>query len=288
MGGNLFNWIKRIFFLLLIGTVVMFFIREEMEEVNYPSSSSPEVSKYFYIQDYSGVFTEATEQYIFDQARILDQKTTAQIVVAAVPDTREEPLETFSLAMANSLAIGTREKDNGILILFTTAEPHVRLEVGKGLEGLIPDARAGRILDENAVDPKNARHWNQAALNTFVAVAGLIYQDAGLDIPGSLHRFDQTEEEPGAPTMADLTFPENTTIADNDETLGERILNSFLALLGVLVFFLTFGLLIWAAMSSGGGGGGGGSSSGGGWSGGSSGGGYGGGGGSFGGGGASR
>ena len=100
----------------VIGTVVCMVFRSGMTETGYPEKNA---SKYFYIQDYSGVFSEKAEKYIFDEAVKLNKATTAQIVVIAVPDTGSETLEQYSLRTANSLGIGSKEKDNGILILFT-------------------------------------------------------------------------------------------------------------------------------------------------------------------------
>ena len=198
----------------VIGTVVCMGLRSGMTETVYPAKDA---SKYFYIQDYSGVFSEKAEKYIFDEAVKLNKATTAQIVVMAVPDTDSESLEQYSLRTANNLGIGSKEKDNGILILFTTTSPHVRMEVGKGLEGTIPDARAGRILDDYAVEPKNKRHWNEAAMNTFTATAEILYQDSNIKAPESLQLVkDIDETEPGK-TFADMTLPEGKPVTEGED-----------------------------------------------------------------------
>ncbi len=267
-----------------VAVVFCFIVGETIDEPTFPTTST---SEYFYIQDYSGVFAQETEKYIFDQARELDKKTTAQVVVMAMPDTMDQSLEMYSLNTANSLQIGTKEKDNGILIFFTTTEPHVRLEVGKGLEGLLPDAKAGRILDNYAVEPKNSGKWNMAAANTFTAVVKEIYKDAQLPVPESLVMLEQEPPASEGKTMADLT-PLKPIPANEAATLEDRVTNSFAA--GLVFWFVALFLKLYFYFGGGMGGGSGGSggyrsgssySSGGGSS-------YGGGGGSFGGGGASR
>ena len=214
----------------VIGTVVCMVFRSGMTETGYPEKNA---SKYFYIQDYSRVFSEKAEKYIFDEAVKLNKATTAQIVVIAVPDTGSETLEQYSLRTANSLGIGSKEKDNGILILFTTESPHVRMEVGKGLEGTIPDARAGRILDDYAVEPKNTFHWNEAAMNTFTATAEILYQDSNIKAPESLQFVkDIDETEPGA-TFADMILPEGRPLTEGEDFLTQ-IVNGFRA----FIFFI--------------------------------------------------
>ena len=274
-------------FIFFVGTVVLFFDNQTERVVNYP-----EPSDYFFVEDFSGVLNEETESFIYNEAADLYGATGAQVVVVTVPDTQEESLEDFSNHLANNWGIGSKEEDNGVLILFETDEedPHVRMEVGKGLEGAIPDGKAGRILDDNAVEDKNEGRWNRAAGNTFVAVAMEVYSEYGLDNPGTLSFsedwYDGSSETTG--TFADLDYPE-AEYRTNDAPLIDQIVEAMLECLVLIIFFLIIFAIV-AFFSLFGGIGGGGYSGGGGFSGGghSGGGGFSGGGGSFGGGGASR
>ncbi|MBQ9549475.1 MAG: TPM domain-containing protein [Lachnospiraceae bacterium] len=274
-------------FIFFIGTVVLFVDNRTERVVNYP-----EPSDYFFVEDFSGVLNEDTESIIYVEAADLYDKTGAQIVVVTVPNTQEESLEDFSYHLANNWGIGSEEEDNGVLILFETdeEEPHVRMEVGKGLEGAIPDGKAGRILDDYAVEDKNNGVWNRAAGNTFVAAAEAVYQEYGLDIPETLtfadDWLDGSSETKG--TFADLPFPEALEKV-NDAPVSDQIIEAMLECLVLIIFFSIIFAIVGFFMFIGGIGGGGGFSgrgySGGG---GNSGGGFSGGGGSFGGGGASR
>ena len=220
----------------LVGTFACMGLRESMTETVYPE---PGASKYFYVQDYSGVFSEAAEKYIFDEAVKLNRDTTAQIVVMAVPNTSTESLESYSLKTANRLGIGSKEKNNGILILFTTDEPHVRLEVGKGLEGAIPDAMAGRILDDYAVADKNSGHWNRAAMNTFTATAEIVYRESGKEVPASLKQVKEVPEGVAGQTFGDMKLPEARPLTA-DEDYGTRVSNGFFSFLGLSIMFIPF------------------------------------------------
>lgn len=264
----------------IIGTAFVYICFGDSYKTVYPEHSS-----LFYIEDYSGVYTAQTEQYIMDEAVKLQSATKAQVVVVSVPDTHEDSLEHYSVELANRWGIGDKEKDNGVLILFTTNEPHVRLEVGKGLEGCLPDGKAGRILDEYAVDAKDNGRWNEAAVNTFAAVVSVIYEEYGLQIPESVHYSGDISEKPQESTMADMDFPAEKKV-ENEDPWYVTLAASFV----VFWLFALIPLIVVIALLFGGRGSGG--SSGryyggsGGFSGGS--GGFSGGGGSFGGGGASR
>lgn len=146
-------------------------------QATYKETVYPEAMRLLYVNDYAHVLSQDAEQFIVSQAKTLDKQTGAQVVVVTVPNTGTQSLEQYSLGLANEWGIGDKEKDNGILLLFTTEEPHVRLEVGKGLEGAIPDGKAGRILDTNAVRAKNNKHWDEAAVNTFIAIVNEIYTE---------------------------------------------------------------------------------------------------------------
>ncbi|MCR5330153.1 MAG: TPM domain-containing protein [Lachnospiraceae bacterium] len=274
----------------IIATIWSFIDNREIAETRLPDHTDV-----FYVEDYSGVLNDFTETVIFDEAIALNEATKAQVCVVTVPNTQEDSLEVFSRNLANYWGIGDAGLDNGVLLLFVTDPdyPHVRLEVGRGLEGAIPDGKAGQILDDYAVEAKNNGRWNEAAGNTFVNVVAAIYDEYGIDYPESLGYYDwdnpSEEDEAYNYQFTDPTFPE-TKYTPNTASLGEQFNNALIdgfATTVILVIVVIGLILVWLFFSfvglSGGGGSGGGRSS---YSGG--GGGYHGGGGSFGGGGASR
>lgn len=233
--------VLRLFLLIsVVGTIIFTYIGLS----DTKTTQLPEPSELFFVDDYSGVFTEDTENVIFDQIADLYAETGAQICVVAVPNTQADSLEDFSLNLANSWGIGDKDEDNGVLILFTTQEPHVRLEVGKGLEGCIPDAKAGRILDEWAVEAIKAGEWNKAARNTSAAVAQLVYEEYGLEVPKNLVFVKETDENPEEITLADADFPE-MTVEKNKDPIWMVIGFAFVMtwLIGIIPF-LAF-LLVW-------------------------------------------
>ncbi len=205
-----------IFFLLssILGTLgVGYMGLAEADETSYPQASS-----YFYVNDYSGVFSTETEQFLRDGAIALEQATEAQIVVVAVPDTGAESLETYSYGLASSWGIGNEEKDNGLLLLFTTEEAHVRLEVGRGLEGEIPDGKAGRILDEYTVVPMRGGAWNEAAVQTWLALAQILYEEAGLPLPEHFASVSVVEDSWGTtPADASLSLTQPVDSSSQEE-----------------------------------------------------------------------
>lgn len=76
----------------------------------------------------------------------LDQQQGLQIAVAVFPALDDESLEDFTIRLAEAWKPGQKNRDNGAIIAVFLRERKVRIEVGYGLEGAIPDAMAGRII----------------------------------------------------------------------------------------------------------------------------------------------
>lgn len=78
----------------------------------------------------------------------IENSTTAQYVIAIIPSTAPYTLEEYSISLATYWKLGTKEEDNGVLLLVAKEDRKIRLEVGYGLEGQIPDAMAKRITSQ--------------------------------------------------------------------------------------------------------------------------------------------
>lgn len=105
------------------------------------------------VNDYAGMLDPEEESRIAARLEALEQTNGAQVVVLTVPSLEGEVLEDYSLRVAETWGLGDEEVDNGLLFLIARDDRKLRLEVGYGLEGVIPDVLAGRIL-RNVVQPE--------------------------------------------------------------------------------------------------------------------------------------
>lgn len=99
--------------------------------------------------------TDLTGTLSTEQAASLEQKLAAfetrkgsQIAVLLVPSTQPEEIEQFSIRVAEAWKIGRKGTDDGVILLVAKNDRRLRIEVGYGLEGAIPDATAKRIISE--------------------------------------------------------------------------------------------------------------------------------------------
>lgn len=102
----------------------------------------------FYVNDYANLLNIDVERYIIDKSFDLDNKTGVQIVVVTVPTLEGKDIESYATELFRDFGIGDKGENNGLLLLLALEERTVRVEAGYGLEGILPDAKTGRIQDE--------------------------------------------------------------------------------------------------------------------------------------------
>lgn len=109
-------------------------------------SIPPAPSRFLY--DGAGLLPESERVQLEEQLLALDQGGGPQIGIAIFPSLEGESLEEFTIRLAEAWKPGQKGKDEGALIVLFLAEKKIRIEVGYGLEGKIPDGMAGRIIRE--------------------------------------------------------------------------------------------------------------------------------------------
>ena len=78
----------------------------------------------------------------------IDRAGRAQVAVLLLPSTEPETIEQFGIRLAEAWKIGRKGADDGLIIIVAKNDHRMRIEVGYGLEGRIPDAIASRIVNE--------------------------------------------------------------------------------------------------------------------------------------------
>ena len=109
-----------------------------------PAFDSPAV-------DVTGTLDAATLQQLDQQARALQQRKGSQLQVLVVPTTAPETIEAYAVRAFEAFRLGRKGIDDGLLLVVAKDDRKVRIEVGYGLEGAIPDITAGRVIQEYLV-----------------------------------------------------------------------------------------------------------------------------------------
>ena len=99
-----------------------------------------------YVNDFAGILDGSAIVTLESELRATEQQTSGEIVLATVPSLDGMTVEEYANGLFTEWKIGKRGKDNGVLILVAPAERRVRIEVGYGLEPVLPDGLAGEII----------------------------------------------------------------------------------------------------------------------------------------------
>lgn len=123
----------------------------------------------FYINDYANILSSETEEYILNKSVALNSIDGTQIVVVTVSNLDGNSLEEYAYELFNSWGIGSKEKNNGLLLLLALEEREFRVEVGEGLEGILPDGKTGRFQDDYIIPYLKNNDWDNGIKNGYDA-----------------------------------------------------------------------------------------------------------------------
>jgi len=104
-----------------------------------------------YVSDYAAMLSDQTRARLENTLALYERQTTNQILVVTFPRLEGESLEDFSIHLSEAWKPGQKDKDNGVIFLIFKEDRKMRIEVGYGLEGVLPDALAGRIIQQVVV-----------------------------------------------------------------------------------------------------------------------------------------
>jgi len=167
---------KRVFsFILVFFTFFLCASTAHAEDVQIPSPVGD-----IYVQDFASVLSETERAELINLGRSIEDQTTAQVAVLTVETIGDRTIEEFAIEAFRQYGIGSKKEDNGVLLVLSMKERKVRIEVGYGLEGRIPDGKAGRILDEYAIPYLKNQQPNNAVVETYKAIAKEVFAEYGI------------------------------------------------------------------------------------------------------------
>ncbi|MBU4319186.1 MAG: TPM domain-containing protein [Proteobacteria bacterium] len=136
-----------------------------------------------YVMDMAGVIDDAVESKLNRYLQELEQKTTAQMIVLTLPSLEGAEIRDFALNLAHDKwKLGQAGKDNGLLLLVAVKDRKYAIEVGYGLESVIPDSLAGEIGRRYLVPYFKQKDYSNGIYAGSLFLANTIAKDAGVII----------------------------------------------------------------------------------------------------------
>ncbi len=154
-----------------------------------------------YVNDYAGIISSQTRDAIHSLAYELQQKSGAQLAVVIVKTLDGLDIESYAWQLFEKWGIGEKGKDTGVLLLVSPSDRRVRIEVGYGFEGAIPDGMAGEIIRNDIIPYFKQGDMDQGILRGSLVLLKLMYEEMGVTISGN-YRIPEKVEHRASPLAA--------------------------------------------------------------------------------------
>ena len=143
-----------------------------------------------YVVDETNTLSSSEMNSLMKKLVDFDKETTNQFVIYMIPSLEGELLEEVSIRIAEENKIGQKGKDNGILLLIVKNDRKVRIEVGYGLEGALPDALADQIKRREIIPSFKAGNYYEGINKGVDAI-----------IAATKDEYEADEETSGGPSL---------------------------------------------------------------------------------------
>jgi uncharacterized protein len=143
------------------------------------------------ITDLANVIDAGTESELDRRLDQLEQTTSHEVAVVTVPSLGGTTVEDYAERLFKEWGIGQAKQDNGVLVLVAPNEREMRIEVGYGLEGILPDGLAGEIIRDNFIPRFRNNDYNGGIRDGVLRVADIVEKQQVLT-PEELARFNQS------------------------------------------------------------------------------------------------
>jgi uncharacterized protein len=145
------------------------------EEARFPQPTG-------HVVDEAGLLQPNTRAGLELLCREVKEKTGAEVAAALVPSIAPLDIETYATELFERWGVGSRETDEGVLLVVARDERKVRFEVGYGLEGILPDGKVGGILRSAVVPYLKENNWDAGIAAGLASVSQVIAEDSGVTL----------------------------------------------------------------------------------------------------------
>jgi len=142
-----------------------------------------------FVNDFANVISASDEQQLVSMISEVRQKTGAEIAVVTIQSLEGGEIDDFTNRLFEKWGIGQKGKDNGLMFLAAMKERKMRIEVGYGLEGAIPDSKAGRIRRDVITPYFKAGQPGKGIVVGVAALSQEVAKEYGVTLTGAATRY---------------------------------------------------------------------------------------------------
>jgi uncharacterized protein len=150
---------------------VLFVLSVLFSSVLFAEATAPPAKPTGYVNDYANILSAETKSSLEKTLASFSASTTHEIAVAIISDLpSDETIETYAVKIFEVWKIGKAKTDNGVLFLTAINDRKTRIEVGYGLEGILPDALAYSILQHEVTPSFKEGNYEEGIMKGVEAI----------------------------------------------------------------------------------------------------------------------
>lgn len=140
-----------------------------------------------YVSDFANALDASSKVALENYAAEVEQSTGAQLAFVTVSSLENEPIDDVTYTLFRTWGIGKKKEDNGVLFLLSINDRRSRLEIGKGLEAILPDGLDGLLLNQMRPALRQGQ-YGQALFTAAQSIGEIIAKDKNVTIKAVLPR----------------------------------------------------------------------------------------------------
>ncbi|MBM3205764.1 TPM domain-containing protein [Candidatus Shapirobacteria bacterium] len=125
-----------------------------------------------YVNDWAQLLSGQVKESLEQRLSQFEQESTVEIAVVTITSLGENSIEDYAVRLFEDWQIGKKGKDNGVLLLIALEERELRIEVGYGLEPVLTDSKAGRIIRETITPEFKKGNFEKGILDGVEEIIG--------------------------------------------------------------------------------------------------------------------
>ena len=193
------------------------------------------------LTDLGGLLNKEQHAHIKQILTTLKQTEGSEVAILIVPTSKPETIEDYSFRVVEKWKLGRKGVDDGVLLLIAQNDRKIRIEVGDGLEGIISDLSAGRIINEYITPEFRQNNFYQGILAGLGQISNLI---KGESLPAPTTTQGNNKNDPGA-LLPLMIFASSFLSMFLVPLLGRLLTTSLLSVGGsTLIWFLSHDLFL--------------------------------------------
>lgn len=204
------------------------------------------------VNDYAGMLSAATKTSLEQKLAALETSDSTQIVVLTIPSLQGDSLNDYSLRVVENWKIGQQQFDNGALLLVSKEDRKIRIEVGYGLEGVLTDLLAGRIIGSFITPDFKKGEFDKGITKGVDAMIGAVKGEFTADDLAKSTKNDASKDPGGVIAMLIFAFIFLSRVSSTHSTLamffGAVIAPLIGIIMGVGSGFMLLGLAVIGAI----------------------------------------